>query len=711
MQGLVNLTREDNIAVIAVANPPVNALSPGVPEGIAVCVDEAEKDASVQAIVLIGAGRTFIAGADIREFAKMRAGEKARGEGLHPLLFKLEDSPKPIVAAIHGTAFGGGLEVAMACHYRVAIASAQVGQPEVKLGILPGAGGTLRLPRLAGVAKAVAMCALGEPIGVQDAFDHHIIDRIVEGESQEDLLRGALAYAAEVAAQGGSPPKVRERNENLGDEQSNAPILAAIREKARKQRRGEMAPQKAIDSVEAATRMPFEEARALTAKLFMECLQSPQSEGLIHVFFGERAVRKIPGITKETPTRRIGRAAIAGAGTMGGGIAMVYANVGIPVLLKEASKEALDKGLDRIRSNYERSVRRGRFTAEFVNERMDLIQPTATYDGFDQADIVIEAVFENMELKKEVFRELDGVTRPDAVLASNTSTLDIDEIASVTADPARVVGHHFFSPANVMRLLEIVRGEATSPEVLATSMALARRLGKVGVLAGNRHGFIGNRMFEPYVREAQFLVEEGATISEVDRALEAFGMAMGPLAVGDLAGIDIGWRIRQEDKHPKPEGARLPLAEDRLYEMGRYGQKTGAGWYRYGKNRRRIDDPEIQKTMTELARQAGLEQRDITAEEVVERTIYTLVNEGARILEEGVALRPVDIDVVYINGYGFPAYCGGPMWYADTVGLDKVYQRILEFEKQHGYWWRPAPLLEQLAKQGKTFTQWSETQR
>ena len=706
MSELVHLTRQGHIAVVTVNNPPVNALSPGVPEGITACVDEAEKDDSIQAIVLIGAGRTFIAGADIREFAKVRAGKTERGDGLHPLLFRLEDCPKPIVAAIHGTAFGGGLEVAMACHYRVAIASAQVGQPEIKLGIIPGAGGTLRLPRLAGVAKAAEMCALGEPIRAQDAFDHHVVDRIVDGDSQEDLLRGAVAFTGELASLEGPPPKVRERDGNLGDDETNAPIFVAIRERARKKRRGEMAPQKAIDSVEAATRMPFEDARALTAKLFMECLQSPQSEALIHVFFGERTVRKIPGIAKDTPTRKISRAAIVGAGTMGGGIAMVYANAGIPVLLKEASEEALEKGLERIRANYDRSAARGRITPEFVNERMHLIEPTMTYDAFEQADIVIEAVFENMELKKEVFREIGRVARPDAVLASNTSTLDIDEIAAVTNDPTRVVGHHFFSPANVMRLLEIVRGQATSPEILATSMALARRLSKVGVLAGNCHGFIGNRMFEPYVREAQFLVEEGVAITAVDGALEEFGMAMGPLAVGDLAGLDIGWRIRQEAEHSHPEGVRRAFAEDHLYEMGRYGQKTRAGWYRYGDGRRRIDDPDIQQTMTALAKEAGIEQRIITDDEIRDRTICALINEGAHILEEGIALRPVDIDTVYINGYGFPAHRAGPMWYADAAGLDQVYRRVVEFEERHGHWWRPAPLLEQLAKQGKTFTQW-----
>ena len=706
MSNLVSVSRSGDVAVMTVQNPPVNALSPGVPEGIAAAVDEAAANDAVRAIVLIGDGRTFIAGADIREFAKVRAGEKERGDGLHPLLFKLEDSPKPVIAAIHGTAFGGGLEVAMACHYRVAIASAQVGQPEVKLGILPGAGGTLRLPRLAGVAKAAEMCAIGDPITAQDALDHNVVNRIVEGTDQAALLRGTLAFAAEVIADGAKTPRVRDNDERLGNEATNAPVFAKVRALAHKKRRGQMAPQKSIESVEAATKMPFEEAQAETAKLFMECLRSPQSEALIYVFFGEREVRKIPDVPADTPIRKIAKAAVVGAGTMGGGIAMNFANAGIPVLLKEVSEEALEKGVKRIRANYDRSVQRGRFTPEFVNERMYLIQPTTSYEGFADVDIAVEAVFESMEVKKTVFRELDAATKPEAILATNTSALDVDEIASMTADPTRVVGTHFFSPANVMRLLEVVRGKQSAPDVITTAMQLGRRMKKVSVLVGNCRGFLGNRMFGPYIRESQFLVEEGARIVDIDAALEDFGMAMGPLAVGDLAGIDIGWNIRQAAKHLQPPGVRQPLVEDKLYEMGRYGQKTGAGWHLYAENRKRTADPEIQTAMTELAKEAGIEQRTIDAEEIVERTIYALVNEGARILEEGIALRPVDIDIAYVNGYGFPAYKGGPMWYADWVGLDKVHARIQEFEAQHGHWWTPAPLLARLAQQGKTFADW-----
>jgi 3-hydroxyacyl-CoA dehydrogenase len=698
MSELVSLSRDGEVAIITVNNPPVNALSPGVPEGIASALDQVSKDGDIKAGVLIGGGSTFIAGADIKEFGKVTSGEK-KGGSLLPLLLAIEDSPKPMVAAIHGTAFGGGLEVAMAFHYRVAAPSAKVGQPEVKLGIIPGAAGTQRLPRLAGVARAVEMCAFGEPVKAKDALEYGIIDRIVEG----DLLAGAVGFARESIARGEQPPKTRERDEKLGDEPSNAPVFAAAREQAKKTRRGQTAPLAAIDAVEAATRLAFDEGCRREAELFRECLYSDQSKALIHVFFGEREVAKIPDIPKETPRIEINRAAVVGAGTMGGGIAMVYANAGIPVLLKEASQELLDRGLSTIKKNYANSVKKGRFSQEEMDRRVSLIRPTLSYDGFDEADIVVEAVFEGMELKKQVFAELDRVCKPGAILASNTSTLNIDEIASATSRPQMVIGHHFFSPANVMRLLEIVRGSATGKEVIATSMHLARRLNKVGVLVGNCRGFVGNRMVAPYGREAQFLVEEGARPDEVDGALYRFGMAMGPLAMGDLAGLDVSWRIRKEYKHLEDPGVRHPLVADRLCEMGRYGQKTGAGWYRYDENRRAQPDPEVEKLIEEMAAEAGIERRKIGEEEIVERTMYALVNEGAKILEEGIALRAVDIDIIYVNGYGYPAWRGGPMWYADTVGLKKVYDRVVEFHTRHGELWGPAPLLRQLAEQGKTF--------
>ncbi|HKP87254.1 MAG TPA: 3-hydroxyacyl-CoA dehydrogenase NAD-binding domain-containing protein [Blastocatellia bacterium] len=698
MNELVSLSIDGEVAIITVNNPPVNALSPGVPEGIAAAVDSISKDAAVKAGVLIGGGRTFIAGADIKEFGKVTSGEK-KGGSLLPLLAAIEDCPKPMIAAIHGTAFGGGLELAMAFHYRVAAPSAQVGQPEVKLGIIPGAAGTQRLPRLAGVARSVEMCAFGEPVKAKDALECGIIDRVIEG----DLLEGAVSFAREVVARGGQPPKTRERNDKLGDEQTNAAVFAAAREQAKKTRRGQIAPLAAIDAVEAATKLSFDEGCDKEAELFRECLFSDQSKALIHVFFGEREVARIPDIAKDTPQIEIKKAAVVGAGTMGGGIAMNYANAGIPVLLKEASQDFLDKGLATIKRNYSNSVKKGRFSQEEMDRRMSLIQPTLSYDGFDEADIVVEAVFEGMELKKQVFGELDKVCKPGAILASNTSTLNIDEIAATTSRPQMVIGHHFFSPANVMRLLEIVRGHATSKEVIATSMQLARRLKKIGVLVGNCRGFVGNRMLAPYGREAQFLVEEGAKPEEVDGALYKFGMAMGPLAMGDLAGLDVGWRIRKEYKHLEDPDARQPMIADRLCEMGRYGQKTGAGWYRYDENRRAIPDPEVEALIEQAAASAGITRRKISEEEIIERTMYALVNEGAKILEEGFALRAVDIDIIYINGYAYPAWRGGPMWYADTVGLRKVYDRVLEFHALHGDLWKPAPLLQQLAEQGKTF--------
>jgi 3-hydroxyacyl-CoA dehydrogenase len=699
MNDLVQFTQQGEIAVVTINNPPVNALSPGVPEGIAKAIEQIDKDDSVKAAVIIGGGKTFVSGADIKEFGKVTSGQKSRGEGFKPLLLRIEDCRKPVVMAIHGNAFGGGLELAMAGHYRVAVRGAQVGQPEVKLGLIPGAAGTQRLPRLVGVAKAVEMCVGGNPVKAEDALPAGIIDRLIEG----DLLTGAVAFAREIA--GVPMRKTRERNEKLGSPEQNAPIFTAAREIARKKQRGMIAPLAAVDGIAAATKLPFEQGVEEEQKLFTKCLFSDQSKALIHVFFGEREVAKIPDVPKETPAIPVIRAAIVGAGTMGGGIAMVFANAGIPVLLKETDQAALDRGLANIQNNYANSVKRGRFTQQFVDERLKLIEPTLTYSDFAEADLVIEAVFEGMAVKKEVFGELDRVCKPGAILATNTSTLNIDEIASSTARLQSVVGTHFFSPANVMRLLEIVRGKATSKEVLATCMQLSKKIGKIGVLVGNCTGFVGNRMFHPYRREAQFLVEEGAGIEAVDAALYEFGMAMGPLATADLAGLDIGWRIRKEHRHLQKAGIRQPIAEDRLCEMGRFGQKTGAGWYKYDQNRRPIPDPQVTALVRQWAAGANIAQREISSNEVVDRCIYALVNEGARILEQGYALRAVDIDIIYLNGYGFPAYRGGPMWYADTVGLKKVYQRICEFQKQHGELWTPAPLLQRLAEQNKTFAE------
>jgi 3-hydroxyacyl-CoA dehydrogenase len=696
MSELVKYTRDGNVAIITIENPPVNALSPGVPEGILEGIEKAGADPEVAAIVVIGGGRTFIAGADIKEFGKITAGTRPRLT-LYPALLKIEDSKKPVVMAIHGTAFGGGLEVAMAGHYRVAVASAQVGQPEVKLGIIPGAGGTQRLPRLAGVAKAVEMCAFGEPIDAKNALACGIVDKIIDG----DLLQGAVKYAREVA--GKLAYKTRERGEKLHDATKNITVFAVAREHAKRTRRGQTAPLAAIEAVEVATRGSFTDGCDREQSIFQECLFSTQSKALIHAFFGERIVAKIPDIPKETKTYDIRKAAVIGAGTMGGGIAMNYANAGIPVIVKETTQEALDKGYAIIKKNYQTSVNKGRYSAETMQLRLDKIALSLTYDGFEDADIIVEAVFEGMALKKQIFSELNKIAKPECILASNTSTLDIDEIASATTRPEMVIGHHFFSPANVMKLLEIVRGKATSREVIATSMALAKKLNKIGVLAGNCRGFIGNRMIHCYGREAQFLVEEGATVEQVDTALYDFGMAMGPLAMGDLAGLDVGWRIRKEFKHLEKPGVRVPLVADQLCEMGRYGQKTGAGWYQYDENRKPSGDAVVTALIDKLARGAGIERRAISNDEIIERTIYALVNEGARILEEGIALRSVDIDVVYLNGYGFPAWRGGPMFYADTVGLKNVLAKIEEFEKKHGELWAPAPLLKKLAGDGKTF--------
>lgn len=681
------------VAVITIDNPPVNALSPGVPEGIAATLARAQVDLAARAIVLIGAGRTFIAGADINQLAT------AEGPpNLHELLLAMENCKKPLVAAIHGTALGGGLEVAMAAHYRVATADAQVGQPEVNLGIIPGAEGTQRLPRLAGIARAVDMCVSGAPLRALGASQAGIVDRIIEG----DLLEGAAAFALEMTAKS-EHPKTRERNEKLGDSAANEPIYAAGREQARKIRRNQTAPLKAVEAIKAAAALPFDEGCRAERMLFNECFASDQAKAMIHAFLGEREVAKIPGVTKDTPVKVIANAAIIGAGTMGGGIAMAFANAGIPVRIKDAGQAALDRGIATIRKNYDNSMKRGRLTQQQMEERVALIKPQLDFDGFGQADVVIEAVFENMALKKQIFSELGKLANADCLLASNTSSLDIGQIAAATGRSQNVIGLHFFSPANVMRLVEIVRCRETGIETIASALAVAKKLKKVGVVVGNCPGFVGNRMFLPYMREAQFLVEEGATPEQVDAALYDWGMAMGIFAVDDMAGIDVGWRVRQEHKAREKPGVRTPLVLDKLYTMGRFGQKTGAGWYRYGEDRKPVPDPEINDLIQATAKAAGVQRRSIGNDEIIERCLYIMINEGARILEEGYALRANDIDIIYLTGYGFPSYRGGPMWYADTVGLARVYERVREFHRAHGVLWEPAPLLKRLAGEGKTF--------
>jgi 3-hydroxyacyl-CoA dehydrogenase len=686
MTPLILISKQDSIGIITVNNPPVNALSPGVPDGIKSALESHIADPEVKAIVLIGGGRTFIAGADIKEFGKVVSGQ-SKGHNLLPLMLGMEDSPKPVVVAIHGTALGGGLEVAMGGHYRVAAPSAQVGQPEIKIGLIPGAAGTQRLPRLAGVELAARMCAFGEPINAARAHEAGIIDALIDG----DLLTGAAAFARERT----STPKPREREIRPFD----PAIFDTLRAQAKKTLRNQTAPLAAIDAVEAATKLPFAEGCVRERELFNECLYGPQSKALIHAFFGEREVAKVPGITKDTPVREIKKAAVVGAGTMGGGITMNFVNAGIPVRLREATQDALDRGMATIRKNYANSVAKGRFSQDVMDQRMALITPQLTWDGFDEADIITEAVFEGMALKKEIFAEIDRIAKPGCILATNTSTLSVDEIASATGRPQDVIGTHYFSPANVMRLLEIVRGAATGLDVIATCMALAKTLKKVGVLVGNCRGFVGNRMIHCYGREAQFLVEEGATPEQVDGALYEWGMAMGPLAMGDLAGLDVGWRIRKEFKHLELPGVRIPHISDELCERGRYGQKTRAGYYKYDENRKPSNDPEVASIIAEVAAREGIQRREITKEEILDRTLLSLVNEGANILDEGIALRPVDIDIIYLTGYGFPAYRGGPMLYADSLGLEKVLARVKEFG------WEPAPLLVRLAAEGKTFTE------
>jgi|RhiMethySRZTD1v2_1073278.scaffolds.fasta_scaffold03223_8 3-hydroxyacyl-CoA dehydrogenase len=693
MADLVQYERRGAIGVITVNNPPVNALSQGVRQGLADALAKGIADEGARALVLIGGGRTFIAGADIREF-----GKPPMPPDLNAVIAQYEGSPKLVVAAIHGTALGGGLEVAFGCHYRCAVAGGQVGFPEVKLGLLPGAGGTQRLPRLTGPEAALPLIVAGDPIPAAKAQALGIIDEIVPG----DLLEGACAYAERLVAEGKPRRKIRD----LGDKVrgTNPAVFAEFRKGLERSARGFFAPFRCVDAVEAAATLPFDEGLTRERELFAQCMQSTQSKAQIHVFFSEREVGKIPDVPKETPVKAIASAAVIGAGTMGGGIAMNFANAGIPVRVLEMNPDALDKGLAVVRKNYAATVEKGRLSQKDMDARMALIQGTLAYDVVAEADIVVEAVFEEMDVKKTVFDRLDKVAKPGAILASNTSTLDIDQMANATSRPGQVIGTHFFSPANVMRLLEIVRGKATSKETIATTMELARRIRKVGVLVGNCDGFVGNRMLAPYLREAEFLVEEGATPQQVDKVIYDFGLPMGPFAMGDMAGLDVGWRIRKGKEATRNRRLRYSPVADRICEMGRFGQKTGAGWYRYEKGSRApVPDPEIEALVAKTAKEGGIERRAVGDEEILKRCVYALINEGAKILEEGFALRPSDIDIIYIYGYGFPVHRGGPMFYADTVGPAAVYDDVCKLQKQHGELWQPAPLLERLAREGRKF--------
>ncbi len=679
MSDLVRYEVIHRVALLIIDNPPVNALSPAVWDAIDHAVARAVSDSAVDAVVLMGAGSTFIAGADIKAFDALRTADDSmrRSENTHALLRRVEDCPKPLIAAIHGVALGGGTEVAMACHYRVVGAEAKIGQPEVRLGLIPGAAGTQRLPRLVGPELAIRMCTNGEPISAKDALSAGLADAIANGDLRQEAIRFAKARAAR-----GETRKTRDLTDKTLDRARAHHVAQTTRAALGKTAKGMRAPFAALDAIEYGVEHTFDQGSIRERELFAECVVSTESKALRHLFFAERDVAKVPGVPGNTVVHTIERAAIVGAGTMGCGIAMTYANAGIPVLLKEVDPQGLERGMAMIRKNYESSVAKGKLTPDASAQMLALITPTTSYDGFDRADIVIEAVFEDLVLKKAVFVELDGITRPDCMLASNSSTLDIDEMAGASGRPDKVLGHHFFSPAHVMKLLEIVRGRQTSAETIATSLTLAKRLGKVGVVVGNCFGFVANRMLAYYMREAYLLLEEGASVSQIDKALIDFGMPMGPFAMQDVAGIDVSARIRRYLKSIGKTRAEGPESEvmDRLYELGRYGQKTGAGWYRYEPGSRApIADPSIDALAAREAARRGVTRRTVADEEIIARVMTALANEGARVLEEGYALRPGDIDVIYVHGFGFPRYRGGPMFYADTIGLPAVLQRVNEY--------------------------------
>jgi len=694
MSEVVTYNRDGSIGVITVNYPPVNALSHAVRSGLLAALEQGEQDADAKVLLVVCEGRTFIAGADIREF-----GKPMQEPGLPSVINRIEDASKPVVAAIHGTALGGGLEVALGCHYRVALASAKVGLPEVKLGLLPGAGGTQRLPRLAGAQKALEMITTGDFVAAGEALALGILDAVEDGS---DIRAVGLAFAQQIADAGKPVRKVRELTDKI-DADKGSDVFERFRAGLQQKARGLFAPFKCLDAVEAAFNLPFFDGLKRERELFMECMASPQRAGLIHAFFAEREASKVKGLAKDTPVRDVRSVGIIGAGTMGGGIAMNFANVGIPVILLEVKQDALDKGLAIIRRNYENSAKKGKLTQAQVEERMALITPSLAYEDFSQVDLVIEAVFENMAIKKEIFARLDEVCKPGAILASNTSTLDIDEIASATARPQDVVGMHFFSPANVMKLLENVRGSQTSDEVKATVMDVAKKIRKVGVLVGNCYGFVGNRMLHQRGAEAMALVNEGATPQQVDKVLTDLGYPMGQFAMSDLAGIDVGYRIREERRKA---GENVPASwMDKLAEQGRLGQKTQAGVYKYEEGSRKpIPDPEVEQLIAAFRQEQGITPREITDQEILERCMYVMINEGAKILEEGIADRSLDIDVVWIFGYGFPAYRGGPMFWADQIGLDSILDTVKRFhDTLGGEQWKPAALLEQLVREGRKF--------
>ncbi len=678
----VRLETQNGVGVIVVDNPPVNALGPGVPEGIIACVQEANADPAVRAIVLIGAGRSFIAGADIRQFGTARKRLPIGGRAYDAL----DGSAKPVVAAIHGYALGGGLEIALACSYRIAVASAKVGLPEVLIGILPGGGGTQRLPRLIGAKAALDMILTGRHVPAPEALRLGILDRVLPADA--DLRAEAVAFALSVAAE--QPPRVRDKVSPALEPSVFEAARASIARRARNQ----IAPRNCIAAVEAACTLSFAEGERREQALFAELENSEQAKGLRYAFFAERTAAKLPGVSGEA--KPVASVAVVGAGTMGGGIAMAFADAGIPVRILDASAEALARGLDRVRSNYAVSVKRGSVSAEEVEARAARIVPVEGYAAIADCDVVIEAVFEEMEVKRPVFRALDAAMKPGALLLSNTSALDIDRLAAETGRPEQVAGAHFFSPANVMKLLEVVRGERTSAETLLSAMRMGRDIGKVPVVAGNTDGFVANRSRGPMTTEGIILLEEGALPEQIDRVMVEFGFAMGPFAVGDLAGLDIGAAGRRRRAAANPSYCTLPIA-DRLVELGRYGQKTGAGWYRYEKgDRTPHPDPEVERIIAEMR----TSQRAFSDEEILQRLLFASVNEACRILEEGKAYRASDVDVMWLYGFGFPRYRGGLMYWADTVGARTVYDRVTAWHQQFGPRWAPSALLRDVAERG-----------
>lgn len=704
MSSVTSYTLQDNVAVITLNSPPVNGLGLALREGIKAGFEQAIADDAVEAIVIASAGKIFCGGADISEFGSPKA---IASPNLNEVCNQIEESSKPVVAAINGMALGGGCELALACDYRVALPSTKLGLPEVNLGLLPGAGGTQRMPRLAGVELSLQMITSGVPINAKKAAAAGVIDHIVEEGS--DFVAAVVDYAKNLVSTGAPVRSCAEMTVDTSSLPEN--YFDEFRKSIARRTRGFYAPECCIKAVEAACELPLHEGLAVEGKLFAECLGTPQARAQQHLFFAERAATKIPGVDPKTPKRAIQKVAIIGSGTMGGGIAMNFINVGIPVTILDLDQEALDRGVGVIRKNYEISAKKGRLTEEQVEQRMSLLSPSTEYADIADVDLVIEAVFENMDVKKKVFATLDATVKQGAILATNTSTLDVNEIAASISRPQDVIGLHFFSPANVMRLLEIVRGDKTADDVLVTTIAMAQGIKKVPVVAGVCWGFIGNRMLEPYGREAGRLALEGASPAQVDKVIYDFGLAMGPSSMGDLAGIDIGYLTRQAN--PDAFYGRDPAygaVANKLYELGRLGQKTGRGYYIY-EGRDKQEDPEVMEIAAELAKEHGVTQREISDQEILERCIYSLINEGARVLEEGISYRSSDIDTIYCNGYGFPAHRGGPMQYADEIGLQTVLDALNKYRKELGEygeeWFKPAPLLEKLVAEGKTFKQFA----